>query len=240
MRIALLVVALVANPLWAQKDTSASALDLPLERRLDLPRRVTSASLRLTDFVSFIATGFKVPLLVETPAPVRDLNMPAGIYTARQLLDIAIRQLPNFEWRDEAGVAHIYEKHLVATPGNLLNVRIPQFSFPHDVGEFMYCFRPCISFVIQGYGCDTGAYSGFPSPKLKQGTLPYGQTFTNEVARNILLTALKSNGRFYVLIAFEGTRPKLRSDYPLLNWFALSLEVAEPSPMWVQRPKKPT
>src|SRR5690349_3487426 len=55
MRIALLLVAFVANPLWAQRNTAASPLDLPLERRLDLPRQVASASLRLTDFVSFIA-----------------------------------------------------------------------------------------------------------------------------------------------------------------------------------------
>jgi hypothetical protein len=240
MRIALVVVALVGIPLWAQRDTTTSPLDLPLERRLDLPRRVASASLRLTDFVSFIATTFKVPLLLETAAPVPDLNTPAGTYTARQLLDIAISRLPEFEWRDEAGVAHIYEKRLLASSGNLLNIRIPQFSFPHDVGEFMYYFRPCISSVIQGYGCHGGVYSGFQLPKLRQGGLPYGQTFTNEVARNILLTALKSNGRFYVLIAFEGIRPTLRSDYPFANWFAESLEVAEPTAMWVQTPKKPT
>jgi hypothetical protein len=240
MRIALLLVAFVANPLWAQRNTAASPLDLPLERRLDLPRQVASASLRLTDFVSFIATTFKVPLLVETPAPVPDLNIPAGTYTARRLLDIVISQLPEFEWKDEAGVAQIYEKRLLASSGNLLNVRIPQFSFPHEVGEFMYYFRPCISSVIQGYGCRGGAYTGFQLPQLAEGALPYGQTFTNEVARNILLTALKSNGRFYVLIVFEGARPKLRSDYPFMNWFAESLEVAEPNAMRVQTPKKST
>ena len=90
--------------------------------------------------------------------------------------------------------------------------------------------------MIQGYGCRGGAYTGFQLPKLKQGGLP-PQTFTNEVARKILLASLKMNGRFYVLIAFEGTKRKLGSKYPLMNWFAESLEVAEPSPMWVQKPK---
>jgi hypothetical protein len=196
--------------------------------------------MRLTDFVSFIATTFKVPLLVETSAPVPDLKTPEGTYSARQLLDTAIIQLPRFEWKNKGGVAHMYEKSLVASSGNLLNVRIPQFSFPHDVGEFMYLFRPCISSVIQGYGCHGGAYSGFQLPKLRRGELPYGQTFTNDVARNILLTALKANTRFYVLIAFEGAQPNLRSEYPFANWFAESLEIAEPSPMWVQTPKKQT
>ena len=57
------------------------------------------------------------------------------------------------------------------------------------------------------------------------------------VEAGILLTALKVNGRFYVLIAYEGTEPKLRSQFPLENWFGESLEVAEPSPLWVQKPK---
>jgi len=237
MRIAVLLLALFASPLRAQTISTFSALDLPLEQRLDLPLRVASTSLRLTDFVSFIATTFKVPLLVETPAPVPILKTPEGTYSARQLLDMAITQLPRFAWKDEGGVAQIYGKGLVAFSGNLLNVRIPQFSFSRGVGEFMYLFLPCINSVIQRYGCRGGAYSGFQLPKLRQGGLPYGQTFTNEDARSILLTALKANGRFYVLIAFERTQPKLRSQYPFANWFAESLEVDEPSPMWVQTPK---
>jgi hypothetical protein len=136
-------------------------------------------------------------------------------------------------------VAHIYEKRLVHSSDNLLNVRIPQFAFPHDVGEFIYLFRPCIDSVIQGYGCKGGAYTGFQLPQLKQGGLMYGQTFTNELARDILLAALKMNGKFYVLIAFEGTKPKLRSEFPFKNWFTESLEVAEPSLLWVQTPKAP-
>ena len=114
MRIAVLLAGLVAAPLWAQTTTSSSPVDQPVEERFDLPQRVASASLRLTDFVSFIATTLKVPLLVETPAPVPDLNTPEGTYSARQLLDMAILQLPKFTWRDEGGVAHIYEKRLVA------------------------------------------------------------------------------------------------------------------------------
>jgi hypothetical protein len=237
MRIVGLVIVLAASTLSAQTTTAVSRLDLSLEQRLDLPQRVASACLRLTDFVSFIATSFKVPLLVETPAQVPNLQIPAGTYTARQLLDAAMDQLPGFQWKDEEGVAHIYEKRLVRASGNLLNVRIPQFSFPHDVGEFMYLFRPCVSSVIQGYGCRGGAYTGFQLPKLKQGRLPLGQTFKDAIARDILMAALKTNGRFYLLIAFEGTEPKLKSQFPLENWFGESLEVAEPSPLWVQTPK---
>jgi hypothetical protein len=237
MRIVALLIVLAASTVSAQTSTPVARLDLPLEQRLNVPQRVASVPLTLTDFVSFIATSYKVPLLVEVPAPVPDLKTPDGTYTARQLLDLAMGQLPGFEWKNEAGVAHIYEKRLVHSSGNLLNVRIPRFAFPHDVGEFMYLFRPCINSVIQGYGCQGGAYTGFQLPQLKQGGLTYGQAFTNELARNILLTALKMNGRFYVLIAFEGTEPKLRSEFPFKNWFAESLEVAEPELLWVQTPK---
>jgi hypothetical protein len=79
MRIVGLVIVLAASTLSAQTTTAVSRLDLSLEQRLDLPQRVASASLRLTDFVSFIATFFKVPLLVETPAQVPNLQHPRGL-----------------------------------------------------------------------------------------------------------------------------------------------------------------
>ena|ERR1700721_121959 len=82
MRIVGLLIVLAAGTLSAQSTTAVSRLDLSLEPRLDLPQRVASASLRLTDIVSFIATSFKVPLLVETPAQVPNLQIPAGTYTA--------------------------------------------------------------------------------------------------------------------------------------------------------------
>src|SRR5262249_23565342 len=79
-------------------------------------------------------------------------------------------------------------------------------------------------FSDSGIRCNGGLYTGFQLPKLRRSGLPYAQTFTNEGARNILLASLKANGRFYVLIAFEGTQPKLHSMYPFANWFAQSLE----------------
>ena len=211
-----------------------SRLDLPFSQRLDLPQKVAPASIRLKEFIGFIGTSFKVPLLVETSVPEATIRIEGGTYSARQLLDDMTRQLSGVEWKDEGGVAHIYGKNLVSSPGNLLNVHIPHFVSPGDVGEFMYLFRPCVSSVIHGYGCQGGAYAGFQLPKLKRGQLPDGRSFDNAVARNILLAALQSNGRFYVLIAFPNDRPKLTSDYPFINWFAESLEQDEPSPMWVQ------
>jgi hypothetical protein len=218
----------------SQNQAVQSRVDLPLEARLDLPQRVAGSSLRLKDFVSFIATSFKVPLLVEIPNPIPDIDMLDGLFSARQLLDSAIQQMPGYEWQDVAGVAHIYEKLLVRSQGNLMNVVIPRFAFPNDVGVFMWLFRPCVNSVIQGFDCGAGVYTGFQSPKLKQGRLPYMQVFSHETARNILLTALKENGKFYVLIAFESNNPKLKSKYPSANWFAESLEVDEPAPMWIQ------
>ena len=233
----LLTIVLISACCGRRTSTSFSRLDQPLEQRLDLPQRVASVPLRLTDFVSFIATSFKVPLLVETTAPVPDLRTPEGTYSARQLLDLATRQLSGFEWKDEAGVAHIYQNRLAASSGNILNIRIRHYAFPADVGEFMYYFRPCIRATIQGYDCSGGAYSGFQLPKLERGRLPLSENFNDFPARDILLAALRENGRFYVLIAFEGTEPSIKSDYPFANWFSESLEVARPSPLWVQNPK---
>ena len=191
MRItAALTVIVVSVCCGRRTSASVSRLDLPLEQRLDLPERVASVPLELTDFVSFIATSFKVPLLAEMTAPVPDLKTPEGTYSARQLLDLPMRQLSGFEWKDEAGVAHIYQKHLAVSSGNLLNVRIRHFAFPADVGEFMYYFRPCIWATIQGYDCLGGAYSGFQLPKLERGRLPLFQNFRDSLARDILLAAL--------------------------------------------------
>jgi hypothetical protein len=234
MRAVALFIVLVATSCSQPPATPVSRLDLRLEQRLDLRQRVASASIELKDFVGFIGTSFKVPLLVETSTPDAQVRIYSGTYTARQLLDAVVAKLINFEWRDEGGVAHIYEKVLAAAPGNLLNVRIPHFAFPGDVGEFMYMFRPCISSVIQGYGGVIGATVGFKLPKLTQGRLPEGQIFDNVVARDILLAALKTNGRFYVLIAFRSNDPNLKSKYPFMNWFAESLEQDDPSPMWIQ------
>jgi hypothetical protein len=117
-------------------------------------------------------------------------------------------------------------------------VRIHEFAFPHDVGEFMYLFRPCIWGTINGFNdCRSGVYTGFQIPKLKQGRLPFGQNFNDALARDILLAALRTNGRFYLLIAFERTNPKLKSHFPFGNWFAESLEVAESLPLSIQIPK---
>lgn len=238
MRITVLLTVILVSACCGRRTSAfVSRLDLPLEQRLDLPQRVASVPLQLTDFVSFIATSFKVPLLVETTAPVPHLRTPEGTYSARQLLDLAMNQLFAFEWKDEAGVAHIDQKRLVVSSGNLLNIRIRHFAFPANVGEFMYYFRPCIWATIQGCDCLGGAYSSFQLPKLERGRLPLFQNFRDSLARDILLAALQENGRFYVLIAFEGTEPSVKSDYPFLNWFAESLEVAEPSPLWVQNPK---
>jgi hypothetical protein len=215
-----------------------SRIDLPLEQRLEVPQKVAATSLKLTDMTGFIGTSYKVPILVETPTPIPDLKIPEGSYTARQLLDLTVNQLPGFEWKDESGVAHLYEKTLVGSAGNLLNVRIRRFAFQHDVGEFMYFFRPCIFFVIEGSDCMSGgAYAGFRIPKLQKGQLPYLQSFSNVPARDILLSALKANGRFYVLVAFEGTKPELKSQFPFVNWFAYSSERSEPEPMWIDHQK---
>src|SRR2546430_5169136 len=119
MRIVALLIVLAASMVSAQTSIPVSRLELPLEQRLNVPQRVASISLRLTDFVSFIATSYKVPLLVGTPAPVPDVETPDGSYTARQLLDLAMRHLPSFEWKNEAGVAHIYDKRLLRSSGNL-------------------------------------------------------------------------------------------------------------------------
>jgi hypothetical protein len=237
MQIAAVLVFLASSFAPSQQNVSPR-LEMSLQQRLDTPQRIASASVRLTDFAGFVATSFKVPLLVETPSPAPDLKIPSGTYSARQLLDSAVRQLRGFEWRDEGGVAHFYDIQLVKAPGNLLNVRIHRFYFPHDVAEFLYLFRPCISSTIQGYGCGGGAFSGLLPPDLKREPLPYLMAFKDVSAREILLAALKANRRFYVLIAFESTAPKLTSQFPYLNWFSQSLFSAEPAPMWVQTPSR--
>jgi hypothetical protein len=177
-------------------------------------------------------------VLVETVAPVPDLTIPAGTYSARQLLDKGVQQLRGYEWKDEGGVAHLYQRALRASRGNLLNVQIRRFSFPANVADFDFYFRPCISGTIQGYDCTGGgAYTGFKPSGLEKEPLPSLEAFKDVQARAILLRALQANGHFYVLIAYESAHPRLRSNFPFGNWFTRTLVPAEPLPMWIQRPE---
>src|SRR5512147_1157588 len=112
MRMAALLFGLVSIAATAQQAAPALTA-LPLQQRLDRPQHIASTSLRLTDFVSFIATSFKVPMLVEMPVPVPDLKFREGTYSARELLDIAVKQLNGFKWEDYFGVAHLYNRQLV-------------------------------------------------------------------------------------------------------------------------------
>jgi len=236
------VLCLAASILFAspQQVRAASRLDLSLQQRLEYPQAIASASVTLRDFVGFIGNSYKVPLLVEAVSPVPDLIVPAGTYSARQLLDIAVRQLHGYEWKSEGGVAHLYERGLVMSRGNLLNVKIHMFFFPKNVADFILYFRACIDSTIQGYRCSGVVITGIEPPGLKIEPLPYAEVFEHVTARAVLLRALQANGRFYVLIAYASTRPKLTSDFPFLNWFTESLVPAKPSPMWIQRPKRRT
>jgi hypothetical protein len=135
----------------AQQVRAASRLDLTLQQRLDAPQTIASASVTVRDFVGFIGNSFKVPLLVETTSPVPDLTIPAGTYSARQLLDVAVQQLHGYEWKDERGVAHLHQPELVKATGNLLNAKIHLFFFPKNVAAFISTFRACIHSAIQGY-----------------------------------------------------------------------------------------
>lgn len=235
MRVALLV-CLLASGSFAHGGTT-SRLGLTFLKRLDTPQRVASASLTLTDFAGFIATSFKVPLLVETPSPVPDLTIPEGIYTAQQLLDLETSQLHGFAWREDAGVAHLYQAELLTWHGNVLNVRIHRYFFPHNVAEFLHDFPSCVFWTIRADGCQP-ALAGIVIAGLQHEALPYLHAFRDATAREILLKALQSNGRFYVFIAYESAHPNLKSEFPFENWFAASLVPNEPAPMWVQIPKR--
>ena len=241
MTVAVAVVCILVSGLptaIGQQQTATSRLNLPLQQRLDAPQTVAAASVTLRDFVGFIANSFKVPMLVESTSPVPDLKIPAGTYSARQLLDKAVRQLRGYKWKDELGVAHLYQPELVASPGNLLNVKIETFLFPQNVADFSLYFRACIHSAIHFHVCSGGLITGIRPTDLANEPLPSREAFKDVEARAILLKALQTNGRFYVLIAYEGTRPKLTSDFPFINWFTQSLVPAEPSPMWIQRPPK--
>jgi hypothetical protein len=193
---------------------------------------------KLRDFTGYLGNLFKVPLLVETTSADPDLTIPAGTYSARGLLDEAVRQLPDYEWKDERGVAHLFERQLVSSPGNFLNVKIHLFFVPRNVADFLLFFRQCIYSTIQGYGCEGGAITGLMPRNLDKEPLPYAERFEDVVGRKILLRALEANGRFYVLVAFETAHPKLTSEYPFQNWFTQSLVPAEPNPMWIQQPRR--
>ena len=88
----MLRIVLAASVVSAQTSTPVSRLDLPLEQRLNVPQRVALVPRRLTDFVSFIATSYKVPLLVERP--LRIVNPEMAILAPVVLMAITLPAPP--------------------------------------------------------------------------------------------------------------------------------------------------
>ena len=106
-----LLLTLYSAVVWTQRPPTPR-IDMPLHDRLQLHQGVSSVSLLLTDFVGFIATSYKVPILAEVTCPQPDVTITAGSYTARQLLDQAVSQLHEYRWKSENGVAHLYQSQL--------------------------------------------------------------------------------------------------------------------------------
>jgi hypothetical protein len=195
-----------------------------LHDRLQLSQGVSSASLRLTDFVGFIATSYKVPMLAEVTCPQPDVTITAGTYTAQQLLDRTVSQLHGYRWKSENGVAHLYQSQLVKSRGNLLNVKLKKFYLPGNVTEFIEILRSCVANRAGGYGCAAASPStGCVACGLEKEPLPHLERFDEVTARAVLLRALQANGRFFVFIRFDTIHPKLNSDTQYANWFVQSL-----------------
>ena len=55
-----LLLTLYSAVVWAAQRSSTPRAYMPLQDRLKPPQGVSSVSLRLTDFVGFIATSYKV------------------------------------------------------------------------------------------------------------------------------------------------------------------------------------
>jgi len=214
------------------QQTSNSRLNLSLEQRFNSRLRVTAVSVTLPDFVGFIATAYKVPLLVETTSPVPDVHIPAGTFSARQLLDNVVGR---YTWQQEKGVAHVFQPVLARASGNLLNITVERFYFPRNVADFHTTFRSCLYSMTKKHRCTGGVVTEIIPAWMSKESLPYLEPFKNARARTILLSALALNTHFYVLIAFRSTHPDESSEFPFRNWFTESLVPDEPSPIWVQR-----
>ena len=101
------------------------------------------------------------------------------------------------------------------------------------------CFNFRIAYIDNsGLWLYGRSYYGAVRLGLNKEPSPYSESFKDVTSRTILMRALHAYGHFYVLIAYESTRPKLTSDFPFLNWFTQSFLPAEPAPMWVQIPRR--
>ncbi len=209
-------------------------LDLPLEQRLDIPVKHASATLRLTDFVSFVATSYKVPVLAEVVAPIPDVKVSEGTDSARQLLETVIGRLPGYLWKDEGGIAHIFQTSLLTSRGNILNLQVDRFYFPASVPDFNASFRSCLWGLAQHHGCVGGAISDLIPTELHKEPLPYAEAVREVAGRAILIRALQANGHFYSLIGYRSDKPQLDDDFAISNWFIRSLVPDEPLPIWIQ------
>lgn len=103
--------------------------------------QVENYSLEANSFIEAllkISAQFRLPLGVEwtkTPDTLRPIRLAQSRTTVAEILDSIVIMQPGYEWRAEAGVIHVFERHLEIDNRNPLNITIRSFEKrPQTVG----------------------------------------------------------------------------------------------------------
>src|ERR1043166_5835979 len=76
---------------------------------LDVTRQHLQITADLANALVSVATEYQVPIVAELVATEDPkIEMPAGKATARQLLNWLVSKAPNYSWKEQAGVVHLY------------------------------------------------------------------------------------------------------------------------------------
>lgn len=193
------------------------------------------------DFVNIllaVARRYRIPIVAEVSEPLpKDVTIPSGRHNASQILNILMQAAPACSWQREGIAAHVYEKKLLAAPGNFLNYKVKKFRFPATVSDLKLMLPSVLTSVAQGTLGRGGVVTGFRSKELSADQLP-PKVLQNTTGRKILLEAVNLSPHFASVIVFPSSHPKRQAqnerDYATRNWFWVSLSAPTQLPVRVE------
>jgi len=179
----------------------------------------------LANALAFVAIEYKVPIIAELTATENPaLTIAAGKETARELLNSLVAKTSHYEWREQKGVVHFYQKTLLNAAGDPLNLRLRSFQLPENVSQLKILLPARLHSAAEGIQEGGGALSAFPSAALEKQTLP-PSTFKDATGRDILLAAAALQPQFSSIIILPHAYPQDKKDlqYASAHWFWFSL-----------------
>ena len=183
----------------------------------------------LAEALGAVAVQLRVPIVAELALPLpHGFNLPEGNDTAEPLLNSIIAASPNYTWKWEGRVAHVYNRRLLTAPSNFLTLQLESFRLPGNVAQLNVMLRNALwecsipKTIANHRRCPLPlgfAFAGFWPTALEPLRLtPHRIRVTS--ARQVMLEGANDNGQFYSIVVFprSDARGPEAAEFGFSNW----------------------